>query len=247
MRSWFFLRGLVRESGHWAGFLERFSVAFPQDKIVPLDLPGTGLRFRERSPWSIPGYVDVLREEFLRHQTGENHFFSVSLGAMVGLEWMRRHPRDFGRALLINTSMSGLSSLHHRLKPGTLWPILRMFFSPSKLERERLILQITSNRPEIFPATAAAWARIAEERPVARMNAVRQLVAAARFRPPLERPETKILLLNSAGDQLCDFSCSQKISAHWQLPLETHATAGHDLTLDDPGWVLDRARAFTQS
>jgi len=45
-KKWFFLRGLVREAGHWSGFLEKFAEAFPDCEPIPLDIPGNGRHFQ---------------------------------------------------------------------------------------------------------------------------------------------------------------------------------------------------------
>ncbi|WP_193759527.1 hypothetical protein [Aromatoleum aromaticum] len=34
MKTWVFLRGLTRESGHWGGFLETFACIVPDSRIV---------------------------------------------------------------------------------------------------------------------------------------------------------------------------------------------------------------------
>jgi hypothetical protein len=34
------------------------------------------------------------------------------------------------------------------------------------------------------------------------------------------------------------------IAQKWNVPLLVHPEAGHDLTLDEPSWVLTQAREF---
>ncbi|NOQ87954.1 MAG: hypothetical protein GQ550_03440 [Gammaproteobacteria bacterium] len=34
--------------------------------------------------------------------------------------------------------------------------------------------------------------------------------------------------------------CSVTLAKHWHLAIETHATAGHDIPLDDSRWVADK-------
>ncbi len=238
--KWFFLRGLIREAGHWSGFLERFEAAFPEREAIPLDLPGNGARFREKSPLSVPEMTAALREHFLAKKGEQNFLFALSLGAMCAVHWMHAWPNDFSRAVLLNTSLRGLSPLHHRLRPRNYGRILRMAFLRDPAFLERNILEMTSHKREMFGELETAWVKIHLQRPVSTANAIRQLIAAARFHPPKEKPTTPLLILSGAGDQLVDPRCSEALARHWNLPLHTHPTAGHDLTLDAPDWVLSQ-------
>jgi pimeloyl-ACP methyl ester carboxylesterase len=92
----------------------------------------------------------------------------------------------------------------------------------------------------------AAWCAIRRARPVGVANALRQLVAAARFQAPLAAP-VPTLLLTSAGDRLADPRCSADIARRWACPLVVHSEAGHDLPLDDPAWVVQEVKAWSES
>ena len=85
----------------------------------------------------------------------------------------------------------------------------------------------------------AQWAAVRRQRPVSARNAVRQLVAAARYCAPAAAPVDRVLLLGSQEDRLVSSQCSQAIAQAWGLPLQLHPWAGHDLPLDDPQWVID--------
>lgn len=178
-KKWFFLRGLVREAGHWSGFLERFEAAFPDREAIPLEIPGNGKKFRERSPLSVAAMTDAVRDEFLARKGGENHLFALSLGVMIALDWLHRFPGDVSSAVLVNTSVRGLSPLTQRLRPANYARIARMFATRDPSYIERTILEITSTRRP--PGAAEAWLAIHLARPVSSVNAVRQLVAAARY------------------------------------------------------------------
>ncbi len=244
MKKCFFLRGLVREAGHWHGFLERFAAAFPGVEAVALDIPGNGVHFREASPLSVPGMAEFMRREFLSRRGEENYLFALSLGGMVGVEWLHRWPDDFRKAVLVNTSLRGLSPLHHRLRPRNYARIARMMLSGKPSLVETGILAMTSARTEGAEEITQAWLKIHQARPVSVRNAVRQLVAAARFHPPQAKPKIPVLILNGGRDQLVNPACSRALAAHWSLPLHTHPAAGHDLTLDEPEWVLERLKEF---
>ena len=71
-----------------------------------------------------------------------------------------------------------------------------------------------------------------------------QLLAAARYRAPWQRPLGNLLLLGGAGDQLVDSRCSLQLAAQWAAPVMLHPAAGHDLPLDDEAWVLAQIRGW---
>jgi pimeloyl-ACP methyl ester carboxylesterase len=247
MSTWFFLRGLVRETGHWSGFLERFEAAFPGAKAVGLDLPGNGRRFQERSPLTVGEMAEAAREEFLSRRGEASHLFALSLGGMVGFEWLRRWPGDFRSAVFANTSLRGLSPFFRRLSARNYPRILRLFLARDPRAVERGILEMTSGSRARFAELEEAWARLYEERPVSVGNALRQLFAASRFQPPREKPGTPLLLLNGAGDRLMSPRCSRDIARHFGLELRVHPGAGHDLTLDAPDWVIDQVKSWNHS
>jgi hypothetical protein len=70
------------------------------------------------------------------------------------------------------------------------------------------------------------------------LNEIRQILAAARFKPNLHSPNQPVLLLNSLGDRLVSPACSLAIHQRYGLPIYTHPTAGHDLPNDDGQWVV---------
>jgi pimeloyl-ACP methyl ester carboxylesterase len=108
--------------------------------------------------------------------------------------------------------------------------------------REQAVWSLTSRRPEADrEATVAAWSAIHQDRPVATINGLRQLWAAARYRAPAHAPEVPMLMLCGAGDRLVNPDCSAAIARAWHATLRTHPWAGHDLPLDDPAWVADTA------
>ena len=50
---WILLRGLTRERAHWGDFPERLRAAFPGQQFHLVDLPGTGIHYREASPATV--------------------------------------------------------------------------------------------------------------------------------------------------------------------------------------------------
>ena len=49
-----------------------------------------------------------------------------------------------------------------------------------------------------------------------------------------------LTVLASNGDRLCSPIASRRLAARLGAPLHVHPTAGHDLPLDDPDWVIAR-------
>jgi pimeloyl-ACP methyl ester carboxylesterase len=111
----------------------------------------------------------------------------------------------------------------------------------SALQREATILRLTSARPHEHADAPAAWAAIRAARPVSASSALRQLLAAASYRAPRERPPVPLLLLCGAADRLVDPRCSKALARRWGTALATHPDAGHDLPLDEPAWVAAQA------
>jgi pimeloyl-ACP methyl ester carboxylesterase len=107
---------------------------------------------------------------------------------------------------------------------------------------ERSILRMTSNadHPEP-PGVLPLWLALRQRHPVSRANALRQLLAAARYTAP-RTLATPTLLLASTQDQLVSAACSHALARHWQCPLRLHAWAGHDLPLDDGAWVVQQVQ-----
>lgn len=235
--DWILLRGLAREASHWGGFVERLQSSRPGDRFHLLDLPGTGIHHQSPAPRS-------LRETrlFLEKAYGQRPrpfgLIGLSLGGMVALDWAQQRPDHCAALVLINTS-SGFSRPWQRLRPAN-WPaIVRLLLSADLTRRELGILTLTSNTP-LAPQVAEDWIRIQRERPVSRVNVLRQLSAASRFKPNTLPPAMPSLVLASKGDRLVDWRCSQKLAHHWQCPLVCHDSAGHDLPLDDPDWVVQQ-------
>jgi len=254
--GWLLLRGLTRDRRHWGDFPERLRAALPAGSVVAApDLAGNGERWLEPSPTSVAAMVEDARAQAselgLLDRPGRSvglRLVAMSLGAMVAIEWARRYPAELAGLVLINTSVRPLSPLWHRLQPRA-WPtVLGALARPGDVPGlQRRVLTLTSRRWRPDEAAGAellaqwvAWQRTC---PVQPANALRQLWAAARYRAPVRRPAVPIRLLNGAGDRLVHPACSAALAQAWGLPLHRHPEAGHDLPLDDPGWVVAQVLA----
>lgn len=241
-RHWIFLRGLMRDARHWGDFPQRFASRFPGEHIELLDLPGNGLRNGERSPMRVAEMGEFCRHALRERGLSAPHcIVAMSLGAMVTVDWMSRHPEEVRAAVLINTSLRPFSAFYERLRPMAWGPLLRLMLAhPGERTIEQTILELTSHHRDQTAIVVDDWVDWRHSHPVSRANALRQLLAAARFRAPESAPATPTLILTSRQDGLVDTRCSGKLAQAWQCPLREHPTAGHDLPLDDGDWVIEQ-------
>jgi alpha-beta hydrolase superfamily lysophospholipase len=250
---WLLLRGLIREQRHWLDFPERFAAlvhgpdASPT-RTVLLDLPGFGSENDGPVPPTVAGFVDHLRAR-LRRTVPEGEpcgIFAVSLGGMVALEWLARHPGDFVAGVVVNSSLADLSWPWERMRPHN-WPRVALAPFLSARARERMLLGMTRHQGDLESA-ADRYAAIAAATPPRRANAAGQLRAAMRMRCP-QRLAVPTLVVASRGDRLVSWRCSARLAERLGLPLRLHEgegdqAAGHDLALDAPDWVCAQVTAW---
>jgi pimeloyl-ACP methyl ester carboxylesterase len=260
-QHWILLRGLARESRHWGDFVPLLQSAFPEARITLLDLPGTGCFYQQTSPSSIKTITDSIRRHALDNGLLQQPvtILALSLGAMVAWEWMRRYPEDICGAVLMNTSFADVSPFYQRLRWQSYRSFIALAMTRNLHKRESGILQLTSNRRNIsrdgvYAASQSgtgaaqrkkithAWEKIQLERPISLKNSLRQMIAAASYRPGDIKPRQPVLLLNGLGDRLVEPACSESIHKKWRLELRRHLWAGHDLTLDDGAWVVSQLK-----
>lgn len=239
--NWLLLRGLSRESAHWGNFPALLQARFQAARIATLDLPGSGEHFRLTSPNHIGAIVEHVRADAKRKGLLDRPLtlLGLSLGGMVAWEWASQHPAEVNALALINSSFASLSPFYRRLRWQNYSRLLDIVLRQDLAGREREILGWICNRADCIEQTVAVWTEIQRRRPVAFSATLNQLIAAARYRPAEARPSQPIILLNSQRDRLVDPACSRAIASHWQLPLETHPWAGHDLPLDDGDWLAE--------
>jgi pimeloyl-ACP methyl ester carboxylesterase len=230
--TWVLLRGLTRERRHWGAFPAMLADACPGARVLPLDLPGNGALHLQPSPRSIETMAMHCRDALLHQGLAPPYrVLAMSMGAMVAIAWAARFPGEIDAAVLINTSVRPFSRPYQRLRPRNYASMLRIALAdPKRVGAERLMLKMTSHRHRDDARR--------RERPVSRANGLAQLWAAARFAAPLESPFSRLLLLTSAQDRLVDTRCSIALSRAWRCALRSHPSAGHDLPLDEPEWVV---------
>lgn len=244
-RHWILLRGLGREAGHWGRFSGDLSRALGDVKVSSFDLPGAGMKFQERAPLDLKAYATRLMEE-----TGSAEpvgLVSLSLGAMVALEWAAMRPASVSRLVVINTSLGSQALPWERFTLEACRHSLSMVLARGDRSREAAILALTSNSESVREQTLDAWTRIAGERPVSLANYARQIAAAATARPDLSKITSPALVLASRGDRLVRLFCSERLAQKMHWPLQVHESAGHDLPLDDPEWCVARIAEWSRT
>ena len=240
------LRGLLRESRHWLNFPNKLAQVL-QRPVLSLDLPGCGVWHHLRSESTIPKLRAQLQAQWQRqypeYQEKAMDVVAISMGGMLALDWALAAPAQIQSLTLINSSSAGLSPIWQRFKPQNYLKVLQALVCDTQ-QREQLIWQMTVNSP-INPPILALWQQWATECPVTRANALRQLWAASRFRIK-QIPSCPIQILSSVEDRLVSSACSQALADKLQAPIFSHATAGHDLPLEDSEWLVAKIAQFCQ-
>jgi pimeloyl-ACP methyl ester carboxylesterase len=236
------LRGLGRERRHWFDFPEALAAGLGVE-YQALDLPGMGQRRRDGVPRSIARAARELHGQLAAHTPrGPWGVLGISLGGMVAVSLASAWPSGVSHVVAINSS-SRCSLVHERLRPAALAQLARAVLARQVDERERRIYALTTNAPErqvaLWAARAAALER---ETPAAGAALARQLFAAAIFRAPAVTQPA--LVLSADHDRLVSPACSRALARELGATHRSHPTAGHDLPLEDPDWVIAQMRAW---
>jgi len=237
------LRGLARQHRHWGELPQQLAERLPCP-VLTLDVPGCGDVYQQTPAANIRALRQQLQQLFLRqypqYQHSRLHLLAISLGGMLALDWAAHQPEQIASLVLINSS-SALNPFYQRLLPSQYARVGRFIFS-STAAREQLIWQMTSNQA-LHHATVEQWTEWARLQPVRLSTVVRQLWAAACYRPG-KAPACPALVLASQQDQLVIRLCSKTLASWLQAPLYCQPDAGHDLPLDAPDWLLQQLSAF---
>lgn len=239
------IRGLSREQFHWERFPDLLKSAFPNTEIEFLDLPGNGKWNNQMSPLNSDKYLSFLRTQstFVK-QKKTTSIIAVSLAAMIAHEWAHEYPHEIGSLVLMNTSLRP-SPLYHRIRPLGLLRLLGAARIRDSIQREKKILELTThllgNRIDVL---AQEWGARARSHKTSLQSVCAQLWTASNMRRQDKAPPVPCLILSSQRDALVNSQCSEELALNWQVPHRVHLTAGHDLTLDDPDWVIAQLKFF---
>jgi len=237
--DFFLIRGLAREAAHWGDFTQKLKEQKYSGEVIPLDLPGAGRYHKLTSPLTISENADFLLSHLPQEVKRPRVILSISLGSMIALEMARKAPHLFQQIYVMNTSLSNLSPLHHRLQLKALRRMVEIILQRDVRQREIEILKMVSQKPQVWDSLLDSFVEAAVERPISIQNVLRQLVAASIYKVSESKPQCSIQVLNSYGDEMVNPSCSEVLAKHWKLPLHSHPSAGHDIAIDAPDWILD--------
>lgn len=246
--NWILIRGLARERRHWHHFPDLLQSRMGAE-VICLDLPGVGARKDEIAPLMISSYANDLHEQFKKIKAASSSdwgLIAVSLGGMIGLDWVARFESDFKHLVTINTSAGNLSLPTQRLSFEAIQTIGKLFCCSSVSKRERSILELTTNMIDINQDLVDLWVGFDRENPLKRQTFVRQLIAAATFKVP-HNLKIKPLILLGQKDRLTNPICSKLLATHLKCSYIAHENAGHDLALDDPKWIVDQIENFLKT
>lgn len=244
--DWLLLRGLSREQRHWGAFPDILRQKLPGATLHFLDLPGAGTEAHRPSPVTVRGIMEDVRARWLPLRAankGPWGLLAMSLGGMVAMQWCADHPGDWARVALANTSAANVGRPWDRMSPRAVFTVVRVMFERDPVARERRVLSLVTRRRRDLDIVARQWAAIQRERPVSRLNVVRQLRAATVFRAP-ERLSVPALLLAGGRDVLASPACARALASRFGAPLHVEPESGHELSLDAPDWLAERLGAW---
>ena len=239
MTTWVLLRGLMREARHWGGFPALFQAVTKAGQLVTLDFPGNGSLYAQKSLPTVAAMAEYCHTQ-MQGYPKPFRVLALSLGAMAGVEWSRAYPQEIEKLVLINTSLAPYNPFYYRLRPANYAVLMRFLLAGTARQREQLILDLTSAKDR--SALVESWSRYAQEYQISRINILRQLFAAMRYRAG--QPPVPVLLLAGEKDQLVNVKCSLALAQEWGCAIARHPDAGHDLPLDEPLWVAEQVHAW---
>jgi pimeloyl-ACP methyl ester carboxylesterase len=246
--KWLLLRGLTREQRHWGSFHRQFCNAFGKDQVYCLDHVGVGTEGARPPVYSVRGMTLDLRRRWLDLKQDQSEpwgIVSLSLGSMVSLDWCASFNGDFSKQVIINVSSATDSKPWDRLVLKNLRTFSQMAKISDPKERELKVLDMCTNllTRDQKDHLANEWSLFSMPKSQTLKVLGAQMLAATRFHRP-SKMKVPTLGLVSAADRLVDPTCTLKISQALGIPLEIHPTGGHELTLDDPDWVVQKIKDF---
>lgn len=232
--------GLTKESRHWSeDFIQALKKELNPAEIHLVDLPGSGKLLEQKSPTTMAGIVEEARSHQRFHPDRQRLVIAISLGGMVAWEWCCRHPEDFQYLVMINSSLAGVSPMFKRLQPSALLDFFKIAATKNGEAKEKRILDLCSNHQGNAQKIHPHWTKLGLEASMKLPNVLRQLMAAARFRPKFV-PKVPLLVLAAKHDRLAHYTCSVNISqlAQARFVLCEKPDVGHAFHVDDPEFLV---------
>jgi pimeloyl-[acyl-carrier protein] methyl ester esterase len=239
-----FIRGLTREKRHWRGLEQKLQIMRPDLLVHSIDLPGAGTFFQQTSPIKFDDYIYFLREK-LSHQKkeGKTKLIGISMGGMIALRWAQLFPDEISQLFIINSSAGKLSNPFDRFNLGEIKEILGAVTSKTLNEKEKNVLKLTTAKCEITDELLNDFVQIKISAPVSIISSFNQIAAAFTF--TLDKnfklhSGIEVVVMSGLKDKLVNPKCSEAIALKLNAQLFVHEKAGHDLSLDDPEWFLEK-------
>ena len=109
------IRGLFREKRHWGDFPDMLANQGAIGKVLCVEIPGNGELHKLKTPASVNGMVEAIRQQL----AGEQSYVVVglSMGGMIALQWAKNHPQEVQTVICINSSNAAFSAFYERLRP----------------------------------------------------------------------------------------------------------------------------------
>ena len=247
--GWVLLKGMKQTSSHWVDVPDLLAERLAGGPVHTFDLPGTGIWHEQEVPWTIDAMADQVREQWLPHADDAENWgiLGLSMGGMVAMSWAHRHHHDFDALVVGNTSTRDVGAVHERLYWRSWRQLARVVRARPLPRRERMVLDlICASYPDVSrDMLARHYTHLAETQPFGASSFIRQLVASAQFRVP-ERLDLPVRVLVGEGDRFVSPSCSRRLAKRLGVPLVSHPTAGHDLSLDAPVWLAEELVRFSE-
>ncbi|MCE2570220.1 alpha/beta fold hydrolase [Motilimonas eburnea] len=229
------LRGLSREQRHWGNFINLLQHQLPEYQVICLDTLGNGTRNRQPSPVSISRYSQDILMQLAERDIEGAVLVGLSLGAMVALSAQAIDTHHISQVIALNTS-SRHSWFWQRFAT---WRVAKALMTataaPDCSRLEQGILAFTSYRHSHDLVLLKQWSELRKQSPTSVMNALCQIIAAAKFKAPVQALVGKrVRFIYGKQDQLVSPKCTFKLANLLGAEVDAIDQCGHDIALDQP-------------
>lgn len=157
---------------------------------------------------------------------------------MLALKWAEAFPDEIERVVIVNSSLSQLSPIHHRMSFKALFKVLQGLISQDPIFREKTTLDLTVNRKRVRDQYLQMFANFSKEHPVSASNFLRQIYLATQIHVD-QKIKVPVSVIVSEQDHFVNPDCSFKMAEFFKVKPIINSNAGHDLPLESPQWLAD--------
>ncbi|GMQ46569.1 alpha/beta fold hydrolase [Vibrio sp. 10N] len=231
------VRGLLREAGHWHLMVDALKRLDNELLILTPNVPGNGCLYHETSPMQIELMLEPLLEQLPSH-IERYHVVAISMGSMLASHWAHLYGDKVASLTLINPSFARYSPIHQRFNLRAI-PKLLSAKLQGRRAFEKAILDITFPDHVTNPSILAYHLALNSKHPVKFCNAIRQLIAAAKFVGPSLPPRCPTQVITSKHDKLVRSQAGQAVANGWNVHHRSFYSDAHDLPADSPTELAD--------